>query len=53
MGRGMGLHGLAITSNNPRNLFHGTKAWRSGCVMDIPMLQRQDMIKPEARSELM
>ena len=42
------VHGLAITADSGRNYFHASKAWKSGCVMNIPMLQRNEMTKPEA-----
>lgn len=41
------MSGLAITSRTTNNQFRQTKGWKTGVVLGVPMLARQDMFKPD------
>ena len=41
------ISGLAIISRDSRNIFKGTKGFKTGTVHGVQMLQRSDMFKPE------
>lgn len=42
------IPGLAIVSKDPANHFRQTKGWKTGTVMNVPMLPRASMWKPES-----
>ena len=42
------MPGLAIISNNSRNYFRNTPGWKTGTILNVPMLPRAEMVKPEA-----
>ena len=44
------MPGLCILSDNPKNIFRGSKAFKTGVIHNISMLQRADMVKPEIDS---
>ena len=41
------IQGLAITHKDSRNLLRKTPGWKSGCILDVAMLPRRDMFKPD------
>ena len=41
------ISGLAIVSRDPRNVFRTTRAFKTGIVLNVPMLPRSEMYKPE------
>ena len=41
------VHGLVITHRDERNLIRSTQGWKTGVVLGIRMLPRQEMWKPE------
>lgn len=43
------ISGLAIVSKDSKNVFRGTRGFKTGTILNVEMLQRQDMYKPQAR----
>lgn len=41
------ISGLAIISREARNMFKNTKGFKTGTVLNVEMLQRSAMFKPE------
>lgn len=44
------LPGLVVLSNHPKNIYRQTRGYKTGTVMGINMLPRNEMVKPESAS---
>lgn len=47
------ISGLAIISKDSKNVFRSTRGFKTGTILGVDMLQRQDMFKPQARHRLL
>ena len=42
------LPGLVVLSSHPKNIYRQTRGYKTGTVMGINMLPRNEMVKPES-----